>query len=209
MAAGDSDGMTLRTMQVATTWTMVSLRVVLCPMIVWGAHADWDGHWLALIVLVALIDDIFDGVLARRWGCDTPALRLSDTVADTIFYLGVAIALWMREPQLLRGNWQLLAALFVTEAMRYGFDFWKFGKSASYHTYLAKCWGLVMAVAVIGVLSFSGLQWLIPVSLILGIACNTEGLAMSVVLPRWKNDVKTLAMAWRLRKTMTTPAIGE
>ena len=209
MAAGDRDGMTLKTMQATTTWTMVSLRVALCPMIVWGAHAGWDGRWLGLIVLVALIDDIFDGVLARRWGCDTPALRLSDTVADTIFYLGVAIALWMREPQLLRGNWQLLAALFATEAMRYGFDFWKFGKGASYHTYLAKCWGLVMAVAVIGVLSFSGLQWLIPVSLILGIACNTEGLAMSVVLPRWKNDVKTLAMAWRLRKTMTTPAIGE
>lgn len=110
---------------------------------------------------------------------------------------------------MLRGNWQLLAALFVTEAMRYGFDFWKFGKAASYHTYLAKCWGLVMAVAVIGVLSFSGLQWLITVSLILGIACNTEGLAMSVVLPRWKNDVKTLAMAWRLRKTMTKLATGE
>ena len=208
MAARDRDEMTL-TMHTATTWAMVSLRVVLCPMIVWGTHAGWDGRWLGLIVLVALIDDIFDGVLARRWRCDTPALRLSDTVADTIFYLGVAIALWIREPQVLRGNWQLLTALFATEAMRYGFDFWKFGKGASYHTYLAKCWGLVMAVAVIGVLSFSGLQWLIPVSLVLGIACNAEGLAMSVVLPRWKNDVKTLAMAWRLRKTMTTPAIGE
>ena len=209
MAARDRDETTLKTMYAATTWAMVSLRVVLCPIIVWGAYAGWDGRWLGLIVLVALIDDIFDGVLARRWRCDTPALRLSDTVADTIFYLGVAIALWIREPQVLRGNWQLLTALFATEAMRYGFDFWKFGKGASYHTYLAKCWGLVMAVAVIGVLSFSGLQWLIPVSLVLGIACNAEGLAMSVVLPRWKNDVKTLTAAWRLRKTMTNPAIGE
>ena len=63
MAARDRDETTLKTMYAATTWAMVSLRVVLCPIIVWGAHAGWDGRWLGLIVLVALIDDIFDGVL--------------------------------------------------------------------------------------------------------------------------------------------------
>ncbi len=194
--------MTLKKIQVATTWTMVTLRVVLCPLIVWGAHTGWDRRWLGTIVLIALVDDIFDGVLARRWGCDTPALRLSDTLADTIFYLGVAAALWIREPDVLRENWVLLANLFVTEGARYGFDIWKFGKGSSYHTYLAKSWGLVMGVAVIGTLSFGGLHWLLTISIVLGIVCNAEGLAMSLLLPRWQNDVKTLAAAWRLRKQM-------
>jgi hypothetical protein len=31
---------------------------------------------------------------------------------------------------------------------------------------------------------------------------NLEGLAMSLMLPRWKNDVKTLGRAWELRKSM-------
>ena len=183
-------------------WAMVWLRVSLCPLILWAARAGWNGRWLGLMVLVALVDDIYDGVLARRWGCDTPGIRLADSVADTVFYLGVAGALWVREPEVLRANAWLLAVLFGLEGVRYGFDFWKFGKGASYHSYLAKCWGLVMAVAVIGVLSFGGLWWLVRVSLGLGIAANLEGLAMSVMLPRWSCDVKTLGAAWRLRREM-------
>ncbi len=191
-------------------WAMVWLRVLLCPVILLGARWGWDGRWLGLIVLVALLDDIFDGMLARRWGCDTAELRRADSWADTVFYLGVAGALWVREAQLLRGNWRLLATLGALELLRHGFDWAKFGRAAAYHSYLAKCWGLVMGVAVIGVLSFGGPRWLVWVSVMVGIASDLEGLLMSAVLPRWRNDVKTLGMAWRLRREMrgettTTP----
>jgi hypothetical protein len=33
----------------------------------------------------------------------------------------------------------------------------------------------------------------------MGILCDLEGLAMSVVMPVWRKDVKTLAEAWRIR----------
>jgi hypothetical protein len=36
----------------------------------------------------------------------------------------------------------------------------------------------------------------------LGIASDAEGLAMSLMLPRWRNDVKTLSVAWKLRGEM-------
>ena len=183
-------------------WAMVWLRVVLCPLIVWGARAGWDGKWLGLIVLLALLDDVFDGVLARRWKCDTAGLRRADSAADTVFYLGVAAALWARETQLLRGNWKLLALLGAMELLRHGFDRWKYGRAAAYHSYVAKLWGLVMGVAVIGVLSFGGPRWLVWVSVLVGIASDLEGLAMSLMLPRWQNDVKTLGAAWRLRREM-------
>ncbi len=183
-------------------WSVVWLRVLLGPVVMWGAHARWDGRWLGAIVLMALVDDIYDGILARQWGCDTAGLRLADSCADTVFYLGVAGALWLRAPEVLRENRWLLAGMFVLEAVRYGFDFWKFGKAASYHSYLAKCWGLVMAVGVIALLSIGGLVWLVRVSIWLGIAASVEGLLMSGLLPRWRNDVKTLGAAWRLRREM-------
>ena len=179
---------------------MVWLRVALCPAIVLGAQRGWDGKWLGLIVAIALVDDLYDGVLARRWGCATERLRRADSAADTVFYLGVAAALWLREEQLLRGNWKLLAVLGLMEVVRHGFDRVKFGRSASYHSYMAKAWGLVMGVAVIGVLSFGGPRWLVWVSLIVGIAADAEGLAMSLMLPRWQNDVKGLPAAWKLRR---------
>jgi CDP-diacylglycerol--glycerol-3-phosphate 3-phosphatidyltransferase len=119
-----------------------------------------------------------------------------------VFYLGVAAAVWLREEKLLRVNWKLLAILGALELARYVFDWLKYGKAASYHSYLAKAWGLVMGVAVIGALSFGGPWWLVWVSLMLGIASDAEGLAMSLMLPRWRNDVKTLSVAWKLRGEM-------
>jgi phosphatidylglycerophosphate synthase len=192
----------VRAVQRAIPWVLIGLRVLGCPLIVEGARRDWAGGWLGVIVVVALLSDIYDGILARRWGGETAGLRMSDSVADTIFYLGVVGALWLREPEVLRGNWRWWVGLFVIEGVRYGFDFWKFRKAASYHSYLAKAWGLLIAVAVVGVLSFGGLRWLVWVALVFGIVVNAEGLAMSVMLPRWKNDVKTLGRAWELRKAM-------
>ncbi len=183
---------------------MVWVRVALGPGIVLAAHRGWDGKWLGLIILLALLDDIYDGILARRWQCETPGLRLADSLADTVFYLGVTGALWVREPQVLRSNWRLLATLFTLEGARYLFDLAKFGKAASYHSYLAKCWGLVLAVALIAVISFGGLLWLIRGSILLGIVTNLEGVAMSLLLHRWQNDVKTLPAAWRLRRQQTS-----
>jgi CDP-diacylglycerol--glycerol-3-phosphate 3-phosphatidyltransferase len=178
---------------------MVLLRIVLCPTIVWGAWRGWPGAWLAAIVVLALLDDIADGMVARRLGCDTPAIRLADSLADTIFYLGVVLALWLRVPHLLRTNAVLLVALFSLEALRYGFDLWKFGKPASYHSYLAKAWGLVLAAAVVATLAHGGPRWAIAAALTFGLVTNFEGLLMSLLLRRWQNDVKTLAAALRLR----------
>lgn len=181
---------------------MVSLRVLLCPVLVLGAYRGWAGRWLGAIVLVAVVDDIYDGVLARRWKCDTPLLRRADSSADTVFYLGVALALWMRDQALLRANGRLLLVLGIFELVRHGFDRLKYGRAASYHSYLAKAWGLIMGTAVITVLSLGRPRWLIAASVLLGIAADAEGLTMSLMLPRWQNDVKTLRAAWTLRHEM-------
>jgi hypothetical protein len=52
------------------------------------------------------------------------------------------------------------------------------------------------------VLSFGGPAWSIAVAAGLGVASDMEGLAISLMLPRWKNDVKTLAAARQLRREM-------
>jgi CDP-diacylglycerol--glycerol-3-phosphate 3-phosphatidyltransferase len=190
----------------AISWAMVLLRVALCPGIVLAARAGWDGRWLGLIVLLALLDDIYDGVLARRWGCDTPLLRRADSWADTVFYLGVAAALWFREPGVLRRNAVLLSLLLAMELLRHLFDWFKFRRAASYHSWLAKLWGLVMGVAVICALSFGGPRWLLSASLVLGILADVEGLTMSLILPRWQNDVKGIGPALRLRRQILNAA---
>jgi CDP-diacylglycerol--glycerol-3-phosphate 3-phosphatidyltransferase len=182
---------------------MAGVRVGLGPALIVGAALSWNPLALAGIVVTALLSDIFDGVLARRWRCDTAGVRRFDTLADTAFYVCVAVALWLAQPEIWRSNGRLLTILLGLELARLVFDMGKFGKAASYHSYLAKAWGLVMAIAVIGVFALGRPNPLIAVALGLGIACNLEGLAMSVVLPVWRKDVKGLAAAWHLRRDVT------
>jgi CDP-diacylglycerol--glycerol-3-phosphate 3-phosphatidyltransferase len=183
-------------------WVMAAARVVLGPVLIAGAECSWNGFALAGIVVAALVSDIYDGVLARRWDCDTAEVRLFDSMADTVFYLCTAAALWIIQPQLWRSYKGLLVALLGLEVVRFVVDFAKFGKPASYHSYLAKTWGLVMASAVIGVFALHRANVLVPAALVLGISCDLEGIAMTMVMPVWRQDIKTIREAWRLRRQM-------
>jgi CDP-diacylglycerol--glycerol-3-phosphate 3-phosphatidyltransferase len=189
-------------------WSMVIVRALMGPGVVvlamWGA-AGWV---LSLVVIAMLVDDIADGMVARRFGTDTPKLRLADSCADTVFYLGTAVAMWMRAPLALRENAWLIATLFALEGGRYVLDFAKFGKAASYHSYLAKAWGLALALAIVCVLARGGPVWMVTVAVGLGVVVNLEGVAMSLILPRWQNDVKTLVVARRIRADSAKEAVG-
>lgn len=180
-------------------WIMAGGRAALGPLMIAGQACGWNGLTLAAMIVAALLSDIFDGILARHWHCDTSGVRLFDSMADTVFYIGVAIALWIRRPQLLHEHAVLFIAVLSMEAARFAFDFAKFGKPASYHSYLAKTWGLVLATAVVKAFASEyGSAWIMA-SLLLGIVCNAEGLAMSLALPKWTRDVKTLSAALRMR----------
>lgn len=187
-------------------WAMAGMRAALGPVLITGAACQWNGLALAAIVVVALVSDIYDGVLARRWQCDTSAVRLFDSMADTVFYLCTAIALWLQRPMLWHTYAAPLITLLTLEAVRFAFDLHKFGKPSSYHSWLAKSWGLTLAIAVIAVFAQGWISPLVPLALWTGIACDLEGLAMSIVLPVWRKDIKTLRAAWRLRCELAAEA---
>jgi CDP-diacylglycerol--glycerol-3-phosphate 3-phosphatidyltransferase len=181
---------------------MAAARMALGPILIAGAACGWSPLALAGMVVAALLSDIFDGVLARRWGCDTAGVRRFDSLADTVFYLAAAATLWLAHPEILRANARLMQAVLALELLRAAFEIAKFGKPASYHSYLAKAWGLVMAIAVTSAFA-TGWGRLLPVALAMGIACNLQGLAMSAILPVWHRDVKGLGTAWKLRHNVT------
>jgi CDP-diacylglycerol--glycerol-3-phosphate 3-phosphatidyltransferase len=174
-------------------------RAALGPVVVLGERCGWNASALAAIVLTALVSDIFDGVLARRWKTDTAALRLSDSLADTTFYLCVAAAIGFGMPAVWHPYRSGVLLVLGCEALHFVLDFIKFGKPASYHSYLAKTWGLVLAVAVVVTFATQHASIWMTAAVALGVLSNAETLAMSVILPVWRRDVKTLALAWRIR----------
>ncbi len=181
-------------------WSLLWLRLLLAPAIVTCAwNRNISGIWLGAIMMAALLSDIYDGILARRLGTATTRLRVADSLVDTVFYIGVAVAVFVRHPELLRINAVWLSALVGLEIARYAFDWLKFGRMASYHSYLAKAWGLLLATAAIAALCLNRRLWLVTAAIIWGVACDVEGLLMSLVLVRWSSDVRTLYRAWQQR----------
>jgi phosphatidylglycerophosphate synthase len=178
---------------------LTGLRAALAPVMVLLALA-WPapGAFTACLV-AAFLSDVLDGVIARRLGVATPALRRLDSIADSIFYLGALFAAWHLHASALRAHAAALVALGVLELARYAFDLRKFGKEASYHMWSSKLWGVALFAGFVALLAFGEERWFVPAAIWIGIAADLEGLAISGTLREWRNDVPTLWHARRLR----------
>ena len=197
----------LRARRARSVWKMripavlVSFRAALGPVVVLlsMARRPQAGAFIAALIVLALLSDIYDGMLARLLEVDTENLRRWDTRADTFFYLCVLIAVLLRHPTAILARWLLIAALLAAEAAQHLFAFLKYGRHASYHSLISKAWGLLMAAAMICLLGFDRDSWFTGFAIAWGILCNLQGLAMSLLLPTWHRDVPSLFHAFRLR----------
>lgn len=150
-------------------------------------------------LVTALLTDVFDGILARRLGIATPNLRRLDSVADSLFYAAATFAAWRLYPAAIAERLAPIAVLVLLEIVRYTFDAVKFRREASYHMWSSKLWGLALFAAFFALLA-RGSDRFLTAAIFIGIAADLEGLAISVVLRSWKNDVPTLFHAIRMTR---------
>ncbi len=142
---------------------------------------------------------MFDGILARRLGVATPRLRRLDSAADTLFYLAVAVCAWRLYPQALARRAGLLGFLVALELARYALDWLRFAREASYHTFSAKLFGVLLFAGCFALLALGVDNATLTAALWCGIFSDLEGVAISLTLRRWRSDVPTLwhALKWR------------
>jgi phosphatidylglycerophosphate synthase len=195
---------------IAIPWSLVIFRFLLGPLIVVMAlRTVGPDIWLGVLFLAGPVSDIFDGVLARRLGTATPALRIADSGVDIAFYLFVLIAVCKLHWPAVRASSWLIFAVIMLEAVRLMVDLLKFGRIASYHTYTAKIWGLLLMLAVGSLLCSGRGAWLLALALAWGIVSELEGLAFSLTLEEWVHDVKSLPQALAIRRANQARKIAE
>ena len=180
---------------------LTALRALLAPVMVLLAVAWPNSSAFAACLVIAFLSDVFDGVIARRLGIATADLRRLDSIADTLFYVAALFAGWHLHPQALLEHRTALGVLVLLELSRYAFDLGKFGREASYHMWSSKLWGLALFAGFFSLLALGQSGWAVAAAVWLGIVADIEGLAISVVLKRWKNDVPSLVHALRLRQS--------
>jgi CDP-diacylglycerol--glycerol-3-phosphate 3-phosphatidyltransferase len=100
-----------------------------------------------------------------------------------------------------------LVVLAALEVARYAFDLARFGREASYHMWSSKLWGVLLFAGFLEVMVFDRVGVLAAAAIYWGIACDLEGLAISMVLTEWRNDVPSIVHALRLRNGPLVPPL--
>jgi CDP-diacylglycerol--glycerol-3-phosphate 3-phosphatidyltransferase len=182
---------------------LTGLRASLAPVVVLLSLFSPYPQAFAVCLIVALLSDIFDGVLARRLGVATATLRRLDSVADTVFYAACIFAAWRLYPAAIAQRAGALALLAGLELMRYVTDFLKFRREASYHMWSSKLWGMALFAGFFSLLVLGSSGAAVSCAIYVGIVADFEGLLISLVLPRWQADVPSLVHALRERRANT------
>jgi len=176
---------------------LTGLRAALAPALVACGIAHAGG--LAAAALVAgFVSDVFDGVVARRFGVSTAGLRRFDSITDIAFYLAAVFCAWCLQPQVLRAYATWIALVVGTLILDHLVERWKLGRVASYHAWTAKLWGLTLFAALV-LLFARGSGTLVPLAIACGLLSNLEDFAITLVLPAWRHDVPSVVHAWRIR----------
>ena len=176
------------------------LRAGLAPVMIINAMTSTARAGFAVCLVIALLSDIFDGKIARRLGIATPNLRRLDSIVDSIFYVAATYCVWLLYREVITDNAVALLTLLGLELARYVFDILKFKKEASYHMWSSKLWGIFPFLGFFSVLVLGATGLCVYLAIYIGLLADIEGLAISIVLPAWKNDVPTIFHAIRIRK---------
>ncbi len=170
-------------------FTLTTLRLLLGPIALACAFAGITRFVFLPILIAATFSDIFDGVLARKFGVATPALRRYDSITDIIYYLFILAVAWLLCKPVIVGNLWLIALILLSEAACILTCLLRFGKFPATHSFLAKFYGLCLLGAFIALLVFNAGSWVIVGLAVAALAANLEILAMHLIAKTAPVDV--------------------
>jgi phosphatidylglycerophosphate synthase len=179
-------------------FALTATRILLAPVIIALAIYFPTRFGFGICLVLGFLSDILDGVIARRLGVVTQALRRFDSIADTVFYLAALFAAWYLYPQAI---WQHVVALSVLAALeiaRYGVDMVKFKREASYHMWSSKLWGVALFVGFFSLLVLGQAGLAVTLAIYIGIVADIEGLAISIALREPRIEVASFIHALQI-----------
>jgi CDP-diacylglycerol--glycerol-3-phosphate 3-phosphatidyltransferase len=188
--------------QVRVPWMLVGFRLALAPLFPLGGWLGAPGWFFVAVLVAGIVSDIYDGVLARRWGTSTPPLRRADGNVDTVFYSSAGLtAAVLHRGEVAPWLWPL-AIMFAFMVAQNVVNIVKYGRQPSYHMYSGKMWGIALVVA-LGCVFLSGpLDWSMEIMIALAIYNSSEDIIASLVLPEPMTDIPTMFHAVAIARTM-------
>ena len=171
---------------------LTSLRLLLGPIALLCALSNFPRLIYLPILLAGTLSDIFDGILARKFGVATPALRRYDSVTDIIYFLFVLAVAWILcRPVIARNLW-LVALVLLSEAGCILTCLIRFGKLPATHTHLSRIYFLCLPGCLIALLVFNAGGWAIITVAVVALVTNSEIIAIHLLMSFPPVDVPSI-----------------
>ncbi len=166
-------------------------RIVASMVLVFLALEGARGAFTWLLV-AAIASDVADGLLARALDAESRLGAQLDSIGDALLLLAACFGVWVFHPDLVLEQGALLAVLGAAWVVEVAAALWRYRRLSSFHTYLSKAAGLLLA-AFVGTLFVAGFQsWLFHAAIAVGLLATLEELALIARLPRWHPNVRGL-----------------
>jgi CDP-diacylglycerol--glycerol-3-phosphate 3-phosphatidyltransferase len=171
---------------------LTTLRLLLGPVALACALAGVSRAVYLPILVTGTLSDIFDGIIARRLGVATPALRRYDSVTDMIYYLFILGATWILCRPVVERTWWLIALILISEALVISVCQFKFGRFPATHSYLAKFYGLCLLGGLMALLTFDAGARVVIALTVVALVTNAEIIAIHLLMKQPPVDVKSI-----------------
>lgn len=174
------------------------LRLAAAPVLLVVA---WLGEPRLFLLLLALsfLTDAADGFLARRLGETSELGARLDSWGDFAVYLSLPVALWWLWPDVVLREAPFIAAIAASIVLPGVVALAKFHRLTSYHTWMVKLAALMVAFGLL-VLFLGGPPWLLRVAAPVSVLAALEQMAISLMLPAPRSDVRSLVHLARERR---------
>jgi CDP-diacylglycerol--glycerol-3-phosphate 3-phosphatidyltransferase len=187
-------------------FALTTLRLLLGPVALLCALSGVTRLVYLPIVVTGTLSDIFDGILARRFGVSTPWLRRYDSITDVIYYLFILATAFVLCRPVILANIFPLSLLLASEVIVVLVSYARFGKYPATHSYLAKFYGLCLLAAVIALLVFNASSWAIIALTAVALLTNAEIFAIQLLAKSQPVDVPGILAIYKRRARDQVPS---
>lgn len=172
-------------------------RIIAAPFLL---LAGWLGMVNLFYILfgLMLLSDALDGIIARVLDQTSELGARLDSYGDILTYLSTPLAVWWLWPDLIKKEIYYIIAAIIIYVLPSVFSLIKFGKLASYHTWITKFSAVMMSIGVVILLGF-GHNILFHLAVYFLMIEMIENILITMILHKQYTDVHSLWHAWKKR----------
>lgn len=163
-------------------------------------HVKYSGVVIINLIIIGLLTDIFDGIIARQLKISSVELRRMDSNVDMFFWGCIIVAAYIITPAFFKHNWIKLALLVGFEASCYVLSYLKFKKEVATHAIGSKIWVLLLFATLIQLIAVGNSLILFDICFYVGLLTRLEVITILILLRKWTNDIPTIYHAIRVRQ---------